>query len=116
LTHFLNQWCEATGHHPYCFPSLVRFLKTIGFSLIPEFGITWLHSCMSKIANHRAFFERSRISTSFAELLYDAWSKNETSIRQNPDIMRRFVFLTDRLVEQGESIAVRLQSKLQNNL
>lgn len=116
MTPFINQWCEAVGHHPYCFPSLVRFLKTIGFSLIPEFGVTWLYSCMSKIDNHKDFFERSRISTSLAELLHDAWSKNETSIKQNPETLRRFVFLTDKLVEQGESIAVRLQSKLQNNL
>lgn len=115
MTPFINQWCEAVGHHPYCFPSLVKFLKTIGFNLIPEFGITWLYSCMSKIANHKDFFERSRISTSLAELLYDAWSKSETSIKQNPETMRRFIFLTDKLVEQGESIAVRLQSKLQTH-
>ena len=110
---FISQWCETVGHHPYCFPSLVRFLKMIGFSLIPEFGITWLYSCMSKIDDHKDFFERSRIGNSLSELLYDAWSKNGTLIKQNPETLRRFAFLIDRLAEQGESLAVRLQSKLQ---
>lgn len=115
LIPFISQWCETVGHNPYCFPSLVRFLKTVGFSLIPEFGITWLYSCVTKTENHKDFFDRSRISTSLSELLYDAWSKNETSIKQNHETLGRFVFLIDMLAEEGESIAIRLQSKLQND-
>jgi len=114
MTHLISRWCDTVGQRPDCFSSLVRFLRTVGFSLVPEYGIAWLHSCMSKIDDHKNFLERSRIGSSLSELLYDAWSKNENVLRQNPETLKWFIFLVEKLAEQGESMAIRLQSKLLN--
>jgi hypothetical protein len=116
LKPFISRWCNTVGHHPDCFPSLVKLLKTIGFSLMPEFGISWLYNCILKADNHKNFFERSKIVSSLAELLYDSWSKQELSIKQNPERLKHFAFLVDKVAEQGESIAVRLQSRLQETI
>ncbi len=113
MTPLIGRWCNIVGHHPDCFPSLVRLLKTIGFNYVPEFGIDWLYGCIFRVDNHKDFFERSRITSSLADLLYDSWSKQELSIKQNPERFKHFVFLVDKLAEQGESVAIRLQSKLQ---
>ena len=113
MTHFISRWCSTVGHHPDCYSSLVRLLETIGFSLIPERGVGWLYSCIIKVDNHKEFFERSGISSLLAELLYDSWSKQELSIKQNLETFKHFAFLVDKVAEQGESIAIRLQSKLQ---
>lgn len=113
MTHFISRWCNTVGHHPDCFPSLVRLLKTIGFSLMPEFGIGWLYGCILRVDNHKDFFERSRIACSLAELLFDSWLKQEESIKKNPEAFRHFAFLVDKVAEQGESIAIRLQLRLQ---
>lgn len=113
---FISRWCDTVGYHPDCFPSLVRLLKTIGFILMPEFGISWLYNCILKVDNHKNFFERSKIVSLLAELLYDSWSKQELSIKQNPERLKHFTFLVDKVAEQGESIAVRLQSRLQETI
>jgi len=113
MTHFISRWCNTVGYHPDCFPSLVRLLKTIGFSLVPEFGISWLYNCILTVDNYKGFFERSRIASSLAELLFDSWSKQEESIKQNRETLKHFVFLVDKVAEQCESVAARLQSKLQ---
>lgn len=112
ITPFISRWCNTIGYHPDCFPSLVRLLKTIGFNLIPEFGIGWLYNSLIKVDNHSNFFERTRIASLFAELLYDAWLKQETAIKNNSDAFRYFSYLVDVLAEQGEGIAIILQSKL----
>ncbi len=113
---FIGRWCDTVGDNPECFSSLVRLLKTIGFALIPEYGINWLYNCISKVENPKKFFERTRISSLLAELLYDSWSKQEQFIKQNPKTLKRFVFLVDLLAEQGESIAVLHQAKLQGKI
>lgn len=111
----ISRWCDTVGHHPDCFPSLVRLLRTVGFSLMPEFGVGWLYDCIIRADSHKEFFERSRVTSSLAELLYDSWSKQELSIKQNPETLQHFAFLVDKVTEQGESIAVRLQSRLLGN-
>lgn len=116
VTPFITRWCNTIGHHPDCFPSLVRLLKTIGFSLVPEFGISWLYSCVLKVDDHKDFFERSKIASSLAELLYDSWSKQELSIKGTPETFKHFAFLVDKVAEQGESIAILLQTKLQQTI
>jgi hypothetical protein len=116
LVEFVDRWCSAVGYQPDCFPSLVEFLSTIGFNLVPEHGVRWLHSCFIKIEDHKRFFERNRVAGSFANFLYDSWSIQEKSIRENPDIFKHFVFLVDKLVEQGEQLAIQLQLKLQDSI
>ncbi|MGB7001280.1 MAG: hypothetical protein WBE22_04615 [Halobacteriota archaeon] len=116
MTPFISRWCDTVGDHPDCFPSLVRLLKSIGFSLMPEFGIRWLHDCILKEDDYKNFFERSEIVSSLAELLYDSWSKQKPSIKQDPNRLKHFAFLVDKVAEQGESIAIRLQSLLQETI
>jgi hypothetical protein len=116
MTPFISRWCDTVGDHPDCFSSLVRLLKSIGFSLMPEFGISWLYNCILKEDDHKNFFERSKIVSSLAELLYDSWSKQEPSIKQDPNSLKHFAFLVDKVAEQGESIAIRLQSLLQETI
>jgi len=113
---FISRWCDTVGYHPDCFPSLVRLLKSIGFSLMPEFGIRWLYNCIRKADDSRNFFGRSRTPGSLAELLFDSWSKQEPSIKQDPETFKHFVFIVDKVAEQGESIAIRLQSILQETI
>ena len=116
MTPFISRWCDAVGDHPDCFSSLVRLLKSIGFSLMPEFGISWLYNCILKEDDHKNFFERSKIVSLLAELLYDSWSKQEPSIKQDPNRLKHFAFLVDKMAEQGESIAILLQSLLQETI
>ncbi|OEU83353.1 MAG: hypothetical protein BA873_14430 [Desulfobulbaceae bacterium C00003063] len=116
VTHFISRWCDTVGHRPDCFSNLVRLLKEGGFDLIPEFGIGWLYNCIRKADDHKNFFERSRTTGSLAELLHDSWSKQELTIKQNPERLKHFVFIVDKVAEQGESIAIRLQSRLQESL
>lgn len=116
VAHFITRWCNTVGHHPDCFRSLVRLLKTIGFSLIPEFGISWLHNCILSVDNREDFFERNRNASLLAELLSDSYSKQELSIKQNPETLKQFAFLVDNVAEQGESVAIRLQKRLQGTI
>jgi len=116
MTPFISRWCDTVGHRPDCFSSLVRLLKERGFDLVPEFGISWLYNCIRKADDHKNFLKRSRISSSLAELLHDSWSKQELSIKQDPERLEHFAFIVDTVAEQGESIAVRLQSRLQEGI
>ena len=116
MTPFISRWCNTVGHRPDCFSNLVRLLKERGFDLVPEFGISWLYNCIRKADDHKNFFERSRATGSLAELLHDSWSKQERSIKQDPERFKHFAFIVDKVAEQGESIAIRLQSRLQESL
>jgi hypothetical protein len=116
MTPFISHWCDTVGHRPDCFSSLVRLLKEGGFDLVPEFGISWLYNCIRKADDHKNFFERSRTTSSLAELLHDSWSKQELSIKQYPERLKHFAFIVDTVAEQGERIAVRLQSRLQEGI
>ena len=116
MTPFISRWCNTVGHRPDCFSNLVRLLKERGFDLVPEFGISWLYNCIRKADDHKNFFERSRATGSLAELLHDSWSKQERSIKQDPERFKHFAFIVDKVAEQGESIAIRLQSRLQEGI
>lgn len=116
MTPFISRWCNTVGHHPDCFSSLVRLLKEGEFDLVPEFGISWLYNCIREADDHKNFFERSRTTGPLAELLHDSWSKQEPSIKQYPERLKHFAFIVDTVAEQGESIAVRLQSRLQEGI
>jgi hypothetical protein len=116
MTPFISRWCDTVGHRPDCFSSLVRLLKDGGFDLVPEFGISWLYNCIRKADDPKNFFERSRATGSLAELLHDSWSKQELSIKQYPERLKHFAFIVDKVAEQGEIIAVRLQSRLQESI
>lgn len=113
MTEFIDRWVDTVGHHPDCFPSLVRLLKKIGFELVPEHGINWLSRCLQKAKDRKKFFERSHSASLLAELLHDAWLKQQPFIEQNPTSLANLVHLVDILAEQGESVAIRLQRKLQ---
>lgn len=115
FTDFISSWCAKVGHHPDCFPRLVRLLQTIGFSLIPEFGIQWLYDCLLKIKDRKDFFERSRITNQLGELLHDSWLKHEAPIKCDPEKLKRFIYLVDIVAEHGNMLAVRLQSLLQGD-
>ena len=115
LTDFVGRWCTTVGYHPDCFPSLVRLLRTIGFSLIPEFGINWLHDCLVKIQNKKDFLKRSRATSQLGELLHDSWLKYEASIKSDPERLKHFIYLVDITADQGNMVAVRLQSLLQGD-
>ena len=116
MTPFISRWCDTVGHRPDCFSSLVRLLKERGFDLVPEFGISWLYNCIRKADDHKNFLKRSRIISSLAELLHDSWSKQELYIKQDPERLEHFAFIVDTVAEQGENIAVRLQSQLQESI
>jgi len=115
LIDFISGWCAKVGHHPDCFPRLVRLLQTIGFSLIPEFGIRWLYDCFLNIKDRKDFFDRSRVANELGELLHDSWLKHEVSIKCDPEKLKRFIYLVDIVAEQGNMVAVRLQSLLQGD-
>jgi len=110
---FISRWCDTVGHHPDCYLSLIRLLKTIGFNLLPDVGISWLHRCMIRIDNDEVFFERGRIAPSLAELLHDSWAKQEAPIKQNSETFRNFIYLVDKVAGQGERVAIQLQARLQ---
>lgn len=112
----IDKWCNLVGHRPDCFPSLIKLLRSIGFCLVPEYGINWLNSCLLKVNDTKSFFERGGMSTSLAELLNDSWSTYKESIKQKAETFRRFSLLVDMLVEQGEPLAVQLQSRLYRDL
>ena len=116
MTPFISRWCDTVGHRPDCFSNLVRLLKERGFDLVPEFGISWIYNCIHKVDDHKNFLKRSRTTSSLAELLHDSWSKQELSIKQDPERLKHFAFIVDTVAEQGESIAVRLQSRLQEGI
>ncbi|MCK4351794.1 hypothetical protein KAW65_00110 [candidate division WOR-3 bacterium] len=113
---FIERWCQTVGHHPDCFPSLVRLLRTIGFNLMPEFGIKWLHACLSERLAQKNFFERSRVTWALAELLHDSYSEQKDEIMKDPETYKDFTVLVDRVAGQGESIAVQLQKKIQKSI
>jgi len=115
LIDFISGWCAKVGHHPDCFPRLVRLLQTIGFSLIPEFGIHWLYDCLLNVRERKDFFERSRVTNQLGELLHDSWLNHEASIKCDPERLKRFIYLVDIVADQGNMVAVRLQSLLQGD-
>lgn len=113
LARFIDHWVETVGHFPDCSQSLVLLLRGIGFELTPEHGIGWLYNILRKTEDPDRFFDRSRSASALAELLHDSWLSQEARIKQKPETMKQFGFLVDKVAEQGESIAIRLQSKIQ---
>ncbi len=113
MTGFINKWVERVGDNPDCFRCLVRLLRGIGFVLVPEFGINWLHRCITRVDDDKDFFKRAGNASSLAELLHDTWSRESKFIQSDRSIFKHFVFLVDKVAEQGEQIAVRLQKHLQ---
>ena len=63
--------------------------------------------------DYRAFFKRTRNAAALAELLFDSWTKQGQDISSDPDTLRSFVYLVDRLAEQGEPLALHIQKQLQ---
>jgi hypothetical protein len=90
-----------------------RLLRGIGFRLMPEFGVGWLYQSLSRVDDYPAFFKSARVATALAELLFDAWKHQSQAISTDPQRHRQFVYLVDRVAEQGEQVAVRLQKQLQ---
>ncbi len=112
LVPLIEEWCQKIGYHADAFPSLVRFLKTIGFSIFSEYGISWLFTCLSRMNDEKAALQK--VSFSLSELLCNAWSKQKAAIKQNPENLRRFILMVDKLASYGNPEAIRLQSKLQS--
>lgn len=116
ITDYIETWCKTVGSHPYCFPSLVKLLRNQGFYLVPKFGINWLYECISKLDNHEEFFKESKVLNSLAELLYDSWSKYKSDLKGDTQILNKYIYLVDKVAEQGDNIAIRLQSDLNDNI
>lgn len=99
LIPFIEKWCQEIGWRSDNFPSLVRFLKTIGFNLFSEYGISWLFGCLSRIDDEKAALQK--VSFSLSELLCNAWSQQSEAIKQNPENMRHFILMIDKLANHG---------------
>lgn len=112
MTPLIEKWCNVVGSSPYCFPSLVRLLETIGSILIPTVGINWLEACLLKVDNYEDFFKQSQVSSSLAELLYDTWTKQKEILSENQENFLKFSFIVDLLAHYGEGLAIQLQKTL----
>ena len=112
MAELIGRWVERVGHDPNCFPSLLRLLSGIGFCLVPEFGINWLHQCLSRLNDYNAFHRQSHTDGRLAELLWKAWTLHSQVISGDSQRFGQFVYLVDRVAKQGEPLAVRLQKQL----
>ncbi len=112
FTNQIDQWCNIAGINHKCFPYLIQFLRSIGFSLMPEYGINWIYKIMRKTDNVQNFLKKSKSSSNLANLLSDSWIKYKDQIKTNQEILRNFIYIIDELVKSGEIFATRLQSKL----
>jgi hypothetical protein len=112
LTDYISTWCNTVGSNPYCFPSLIKLLRNQGFFLFPKFGIRWIYNCISKLENHEEFFKESKVLSSFAELLYDSWTEKKEDIKTDAHLLNKYIYLVDKAAEQGDNIAISLQSSL----
>jgi len=112
MTGLIERWVARVGHDPDCFPSLLRLLRGIGFCLVPEFGINWLHQCLSRLNDHNAFYRQSHTDGRLAELLWETWIQHSQVISRDSQRFGQFVYLVDRVAKQGEPLAVRLQKQL----
>jgi hypothetical protein len=116
LTNFIKEWCDIAGHQPDCFPSLIRFLKTCGFILMVDHGISWLCTIIKNVDDHKLFFERSAAVGIFTDLLYDIWLTFGKSFKDDPMTFRYFNYLVDKAAEQGQRTAIQLQQRLQDSV
>jgi hypothetical protein len=113
ITGFIRMWVERVGQDSDSFPNLVRMLRRIGFSLMPEYGVSWLYMCMQGSNDVDRLLQRTRIGGVLAELLHDSWLKQRSMIEGDQQRFRQFVFLVDKAAAHGEQVAVRLQAQLQ---
>jgi hypothetical protein len=116
MTDFIGRWCSVVGSQPACFPSLIKLLSTIGFPLMTSHGISWLYNIVNKVSDRKKFLADSRATNKLAELLHDSWSKMDASITGNPGTQKQFLFLVSITAEQGNSLAIALQRKIQEAL
>ncbi|MHA1448100.1 MAG: hypothetical protein ACTSP4_01615 [Candidatus Hodarchaeales archaeon] len=112
MQEFIDRWCNTVGHNIHCFANLIRFLSTIGFKIVPESGIQWLYNAILRANNIDTLLKKNDNSTELVSLLSRSWFKYREHLLSNQEQFQKFTFLIDKLAEQGDQFAIRLQSKL----
>jgi len=112
LVGWIDEWCRAVGHFPACYAKLVRLLSTIGFELIPNFGIDWLSDCAARAGRFDELMDKTQLGQPLAELLRRAWVAYEHEIAAEAARRGKFIHLVDELAALGEPVAVALQTDL----
>ena len=116
ITDIIERWCSTVGSHPECFPNLVNLLRTIGFSYISDYGISWLYSCIRGSSNPSAMLEQVCRQNTLPELLHNVWAAYHSVIKQDPDLQQKFIYIVDVTAAQGAPIALQLQRKIEEDI
>lgn len=109
----IEMWCEKFGKYGNYFPSLVKMLNSIGFELILEYGIKWIHMILSNVSDSKKFLKDSRITSELDNLLWKIWEKYENEIKQNADKLNQYSFLVDVVAAQEKPLSISLQKSLE---
>ena len=105
---YIHQWCERFGSRADYFPSLIRFLKTVGINLVPNYGISWLYNC---IQSNRKLIDQNN-TRSLSALLWDSWEKFAVIISDDRESLQKFVWLVDVLIANGDRLAKDLKNRI----
>ncbi|MCX6841130.1 MAG: hypothetical protein NTX53_02435 [candidate division WOR-3 bacterium] len=110
LVGWIDEWCRTVGHFPTCYAKLVQLLSTIGFELMPDYGVDWLSDCAARVESFGELMEETRLGQPLAELLRKTWEAYRLEIGTITGRRNKFIRLVDQLAALGEPVAVALQS------
>jgi hypothetical protein len=110
LVGWIDEWCRIVGHFPTCYAKLVQLLSTIGFELMPDYGVDWLSDCSRRAESFDELVEDTRIGQPLAELLRKTWAAYRHEIDSDAERRGKFIHLVDQLAALGEPVAVALQT------
>ena len=108
-----EKWVKVIGRNPDAFSCLMIFLNGPGWQFAPEPALQWLYGVCEPLDDPDRIWHKNSNGETTAELLQRIVKNFAPQLYQNPESLRRFSYLTDRLVESGVPLAGLIQTQLE---
>ncbi|MDR6549032.1 hypothetical protein [Paenibacillus qinlingensis] len=106
---FITMWCESVGNEPACFNNLLIFLNTVGNHASYIDKINWVYVFSF---NQLDLYTDGEFADRTVTLLYGIWSNYKSRICSSPKNFNKFALIVERLVEQGDRLAIRIHTEI----
>jgi hypothetical protein len=108
-----DHWVELLAHLPWAFRALLAFGGAAGSTLGARRLLGWLTDAIERVEDLESLWREDGAGRSTAQALAALWKREEREIRRDPEALRKYVILLDKLKRAGEPLAARLLADLQ---
>ena len=110
----LDTWVRTVGHFARPYSHFIEFIKTWGWTFVPEPLLEWLHTMIAQTTDLGELWREQSNGGRTAQLLQRVLDEHEAAVAASDYSVSRLSFIVDRLVAHGSPLAGSLQARLES--